>query len=101
MSLGVECNFCHVSGDRMEHGHANNFETGEGRWDDGNPKKLIARNMIKMVRDINSTLGHGDRPLTKLTAGDLPDGGGSVTCYTCHRGNHVPPTQAVQAQSAR
>jgi photosynthetic reaction center cytochrome c subunit len=101
MSLGVECNFCHVSGDHMEHGHANNFETGEGRWDYGNPKKLIARNMIKMVKDINATLGHADAPLTKLTAGDLPDGGGLVTCYTCHRGNHVPPAQAVQAQSAR
>jgi len=90
MSLGIECNFCHVSGDHMEHGHANNFQTGEGRWDDGNPKKLIARNMIKMVKDINAALGHGDVPLTKLSAGDVPDGNGVVTCYTCHRGNHVP-----------
>jgi hypothetical protein len=57
--------------------------------------------MIEMVKDINATLGHADTLLTKLTAGDLPDGGGSVTCYTCHRGNHVPAAQAVQAQSAR
>ena len=101
MSLGVECNFCHVSGERMEHGHANNFETGEGRWNDGNPKKLVARNMIKMVKDINTNLGHGDVPLTKLSAGDIPDGSGVVTCYTCHRGNHVPVTVGASSSPGR
>lgn len=90
MSLGVECNYCHVYGDRLEHGHANDFETGEGRWDDGNPKKLIAREMIRLVRDANNALGVTGFPLTKLVAGDIANGNGVVTCYTCHRGNYVP-----------
>lgn len=62
-SLGVECTFCHV---------------GPGQMDlDDKPQKDIARNMIRMVREINAR---------------FPDGEQHVTCYTCHRGQTEPAT---------
>ena len=66
-SLGVAqqggCNFCHV----------------QDRSSDENPKKVTARTMISMVKDIN----------TKLNAtAEKP----AVTCYTCHRGKTEPET---------
>lgn len=62
-ALGVECTHCHV---------------GPGQMDlDDKPQKDIARNMIRMVRDINAR---------------FPDGEQHVTCYTCHRGQVTPAT---------
>src|SRR6185503_9093 len=54
-SLGVMCTHCHV----------------QDRASDELPKKLIARNMMIMVKEINAK---------------FPDGKEHVTCYTCHRG---------------
>jgi Photosynthetic reaction centre cytochrome C subunit len=64
IALGVNCNYCHVQGDRAS---------------DENPKKDIARMMITMAHDIN---------------GKFPDGAEKmhVTCYTCHRGKTSPET---------
>jgi hypothetical protein len=62
--LGVDCNFCHVQGDRAS---------------DANPKKDIARMMITMAEHINA---------------GFPDGKVHVTCYTCHRGEQEPKTEA-------
>jgi photosynthetic reaction center cytochrome c subunit len=45
--------------------------------DDTNYTKRVARRMIQMVQNINSTW----KPHVALTG---------VTCYTCHRGNPVP-----------
>lgn len=59
------CNFCHVP--------------GPDRSLDDNPKKLTARKMISMVKEINTTLG-------------AEDGKPMVTCYTCHRGKTMPET---------
>jgi cytochrome c553 len=42
---------------------------------DMKPMKLMARRMIQMTADLNANLGSG-----------------SVTCYTCHRGDQVPKT---------
>lgn len=86
-AIGVECNFCHVAGENMEKGHANERDL------DVNPKKLIARNMIRMVQKINATL-HPDEniDLVFLAASTVPEGKHDVTCFTCHRGNHIPPT---------
>ena len=71
-ALGQQCNFCHVQGDNAS---------------DDNPKKLIARNMIVMVNDVNAK---------------FPDGKVHVSCYTCHRGktspDMVPPPAAPPAQ---
>jgi hypothetical protein len=85
-ALGVECNFCHVFGSDGERGHA------DERQLDGNPKKLVARNMIGMLKEINAAL-FPDRKVDIVFAASsiVPEGGKAVTCYTCHRGNHLPP----------
>lgn len=86
-AIGVECNFCHVFGAQLERGHANEREL------DGNPKKLIARGMIGMVKEINAVLfPTNDVDVVLTAASEPPPGTHYVTCYTCHRGNHVPPT---------
>jgi hypothetical protein len=58
-ALGVDCNYCHLEEDRSK---------------DDREAKQTARNMIKMVRDINKNF----------------DGRTVVTCFTCHRGNVAP-----------
>jgi photosynthetic reaction center cytochrome c subunit len=56
------CNYCHAP-DNMA--------------SDTNYRKVVARQMLRMVRDINS----GWKSHVAATG---------VTCYTCHRGNGVP-----------
>lgn len=73
-SLGVQCNHCHV-------------EDMAQRASDENPKKDIARKMIKMTMDINATYLAG---VGTAAAPDQP----KVTCYTCHRGAVKPLTAA-------
>jgi photosynthetic reaction center cytochrome c subunit len=59
------CNFCHV----------------QDRSSDENPKKVTARMMITMVKDINSKFPpEADKVF--------------VTCYTCHRGKTEPDIKA-------
>jgi photosynthetic reaction center cytochrome c subunit len=60
-SLGVMCTHCHV----------------QDRASDELPKKLVARSMMSMVKEINAR---------------FQDGKTHVTCYTCHRGQLVPET---------
>ena len=62
--LGQQCAYCHVQGQ---------FDS------DDNPKKNVARMMMKMVAQINM---------------NFPDGKEHVTCYTCHRGAEMPLTAA-------
>jgi hypothetical protein len=64
-SLGVTCDHCH---------------TAEFAVDAGNVAKLKARQMIRMVNDINQ---------------NNFDGRAVVTCYTCHRGSLKPQAIAV------
>ena len=93
-ALGVECNFCHVFGDKHERGHA------DERHLDGNPKKLVARNMIGMLKEINTVLFPQDGVDIVFAASSIvPEGKRYVTCYTCHRGNHLPPLEPVAAAS--
>jgi len=66
-ALGVQCNYCHVAGD---------FPS------DDNPKKNMARNMLRIAADINAT---------------FPDGKRHVTCYTCHRGEAKPKMEPPAA----
>src|SRR5437868_5258611 len=64
-SMGRRCNFCHVN--------------NQGQWDyasDAKPEKTSAREMVKLVMDINKTTER-----LKLDA---------VSCYTCHRGRTSP-----------
>jgi len=60
--LGVQCVYCHVQ---------------DNKASDENPKKEIARHMIKMTQEIN---------------GKFHDGKLRVSCYTCHRGEAEPKT---------
>jgi hypothetical protein len=67
--LGVKCNHCHTV----------------GQWDkDEKPQKQIARDMVAMVGQINST----SLKNVKNLSSERP----SVSCYTCHRGQVKPET---------
>jgi hypothetical protein len=66
-ALGVQCNYCHIQGDFAS---------------DDNPKKSMARNMLRIAADINAT---------------FPDGKRHVTCYTCHRGEAKPKMEPPAA----
>jgi hypothetical protein len=61
-SLGVTCDFCHVA------------ETGQ-YWRDDKPTKRRARDMLRMVEEINQANFEGEQV---------------VTCNTCHRGSPRP-----------
>src|SRR5215471_16766266 len=69
-ALGVKCDHCHV----------------DDKASDENPKKLIARNMIQMVKDINSKFPDASKTY--------------VTCYTCHNGHVTPMTAPPPAPAA-
>ena len=60
MSLGVNCEFCHVQG---------NFAS------DDKPKKVTARKMLTMTAAINQQNFNGNM---------------QVRCYTCHQGHEEP-----------
>lgn len=60
-ALGVKCDFCHVQGDASK---------------DDKPKKMRAREMMKMTMDLNAT-----------TFKDTKE---KVECWTCHRGKEEP-----------
>ena len=71
-ALGVQCTHCHVG-------------TMAERSKDDNPKKGIARQMLKMTMAINNDL-------LKDVGEPAPDGAAKVTCFTCHRGAIKPLT---------
>ncbi len=80
-SLGVRCNHCHVS-------------TGEALSEfdfasDDNPRKEIAREMMRMTAAINQ------ERLTQIEGLSEP----RVTCFTCHRGDVSPATSPDASQS--
>jgi hypothetical protein len=71
-SLGVHCDFCHVS-------NGKDPKTGFTNWDwasDAKEEKKTARDMMRMVLADNG----GNFGLSR----------GAVTCYTCHRGQTHP-----------
>jgi hypothetical protein len=72
-ALGVQCVYCHVQGDFAS---------------DANPKKDVARKMIAMVRQIDSSFAS--------SAGVFPAGYHEVDCSTCHRGSVKPETKAAK-----
>ena len=61
----VGCSYCHADG--------HNFA------EDVLYTKIVARRMIQMVRHLNSDWKQ-----------HVAIKGAGVTCYTCHRGNHIP-----------
>ena len=72
-ALGVQCTYCHVQGDFAS---------------DANPKKEIARRMIRMVRQIDLSF--------QSSTGVFPAGYHEVDCMTCHRGSTKPETKAPE-----
>ena len=71
----VGCNYCH--------------EAPDYAGDDKYPKR-VAREMLRMTRHINADWA-------QHIAGSAPTG---VTCYTCHRGQPIPPNTWYQAPPA-
>src|SRR5206468_4181104 len=69
-SLGRRCNFCHVN--------------NNGQWDyaaDDKPEKNTAREMIRLVLDVNKTTARLNLD--------------PASCYTCHRGRTSPQSVPV------
>jgi cytochrome c5 len=83
VSLGVKCNHCHAPS-----------KENPPKLDmpsDDNPKKDIARDMIRMTRDLNekymATVPHKEgAPLQE------------ITCNTCHRGNIQPSDKVIMEE---
>jgi len=70
-SLGVNCDYCHVRGDK-------NPQTGEYNWlweKDDKPMKLVGREQMRMTLELNR-INFKSEPV--------------ITCYTCHRGSLKP-----------
>ncbi|HEU4836522.1 MAG TPA: c-type cytochrome [Pyrinomonadaceae bacterium] len=74
-SLGVNCDHCHVKGEK-------NPQTGEDTWlweRDDKKEKARGRDMMRMVLELNRTTFNREAV---------------VTCYTCHRGSTRPERMA-------
>lgn len=74
-SLGVNCDHCHVKGEK-------NPQTGEDTWlweRDDKKEKTVARDMMRMVLELNRTTFNREAV---------------VSCYTCHRGSTRPERMA-------
>jgi Photosynthetic reaction centre cytochrome C subunit len=73
-SLGVRCDYCHVQVSPNLAKTPSNV--GGWAWDrDDKPQKRTAREMMRMVIDLNAASFQG-----------VP----RITCYTCHRGSPQP-----------
>ena len=84
VSLGVQCDYCHIF-------QGKDPKTGYKNWlyeRDDKPEKEAARRMMKMVLSINTSNPTDFRQ-------------NSVTCFTCHRGQTttvgLPPMPLVKS----
>jgi len=84
-ALGVSCTFCHVGSDSAPLERID-FATDEKR------NKRVARQMMRMVQEVNSRLDTiPSRPTPAVT----------VTCITCHRGVNRPvPLATIIVETA-
>jgi hypothetical protein len=79
-ALGVKCNFCHVW----------NEETKKMDFvSDANKHKLIARDMIRMTKQIN-------KKYFQVAGRQNLDAKLLVTCYTCHHGAGRPGSNTTR-----
>lgn len=76
--LGVNCAYCHVQSDPAD------MRTFDYAADD-RPEKRIAREMLRMVADINAR-----RIPQAIAARQVSTAAVEVTCATCHRGSARP-----------
>ena len=81
MGLGVACNYCHAEVPGAPQGRPGGIDAAS----DAKQTKKTARVMMKMVNDINNTLGS---QIGKPSADVV-----KVQCITCHRGSAIPKTQ--------
>src|SRR5574341_2398033 len=87
-ALGVRCHFCHVGEEGMP---LERFDFAK----DEKRTKLVARQMMRMVEEINRRLD------TLPHAHEHADTSLDVTCATCHRGVNRPlPLAALIEQTA-
>ena len=77
ISLGVHCNYCHVS-EQVEGQQRPKFDFAS----DAKPEKKIAREMMLMVGAINANY------ISKIIGGDHELE--QVKCVTCHMGRKTP-----------
>ncbi len=77
ISLGVRCNFCHVS-EKIEGREKPKFDFAS----DNKPEKIRARDMMRMTMAINENY------LSKMIGGDHPTE--QINCVTCHMGRKTP-----------
>jgi len=77
-ALGVRCQFCHVGEEGLP---LEKFDFAA----DTVPQKTIARNMMRMMREITKLVDAAKPPEPGTTAP-------RVTCYSCHRGQQKPLT---------
>jgi hypothetical protein len=86
-SLGVRCDYCHVQ--QAPDLTSTPSNVGGWLWDrDDKPPKRTAREMMRMVIDLNAGRFKGES---------------RITCYTCHRGSTQPartPPMPPKAGSA-
>lgn len=78
-ALGVHCDYCHLKEPGADHP---DFAS------DANPKKDIARDMMRMVLKMNKENFEVQNPL-------IGDSLMVVTCYTCHHGSTMPDTKST------
>lgn len=81
-ALGVRCSFCHVGGDELPLAERD-FAS------DANPKKEIARAMMRMTWQLN-------REMLPAIAGITQT---QVSCFSCHRGAVTPALRPPAATS--
>src|SRR5438552_2083665 len=74
-ALGVQCTYCHVQGDLAS---------------DENPKKEIARNMFRMLKQVALNFPDSGNDFLNSRYLPFPEGKQYVTCYTCHQGSITP-----------
>jgi len=76
-ALGVKCGYCHAP--------KSNGEKGMDFASDANPKKNIAREMIKMTKKINKKyFKYEHEGMIK-----------NISCETCHNGQAEPKTMEI------
>lgn len=75
-ALGVKCNFCHIP--------VKNIADSLDYFSDADPMKENARNMMRMVIDINKNNFYFDSL-------QRPEYLNTISCRTCHRGEAFPP----------
>jgi hypothetical protein len=90
--LGVQCGYCHVNAPAPQGGGRGAGGGGRGRGgpavpqfdfaSDEKPAKKAAREMMMLVRDINTRV--------PTAVGKSPTAATRVQCVTCHRGVAIP-----------